>query len=60
MNPNDLDNREYIGDGLYVGTMDGDIWIYSSDGIAVLNAVALEPSVLRNFKAWLKEISNND
>ena len=57
LNPEELDHRTYLGDGLYVGTDGYHIWLYTSDGIDITNAVALERSVLLEFKAWLEKLN---
>jgi hypothetical protein len=54
-NPEGLDHRAYLGDGLYVGTDGHQIVLYAFDGIRVLNRVYLEDNVLKNFEFWLKK-----
>ena len=49
----DLEDQEYLGDGLYVGTDGFHLWLYTSNGILVTNKVALEPQVLANFLDYI-------
>lgn len=51
-----LKNKDYLGDGVYVGHDGYHIWIYTSNGIAVTNEVALDNHVLDAFKRWLKQL----
>lgn len=43
MDTDELNNKEYLGDGLYIGHDGYQIWLYTLEG----NAVALEPSVMQ-------------
>ena len=41
-----LPNPRYIGDGLYARHDGGQLWVESSDGVRVLNAVAMDINTL--------------
>ena len=56
LNPESLDHREYLGDGLYVGTVNDQIVLYSFNGVQVIDSVYLDGNVLLNFKAWLETL----
>lgn len=45
---------DYLGDGLYVRVRDDTVWLTAENGIEVLDAVALEPSVLAAFVRYLE------
>lgn len=49
-----LDNALYIGDGVYVGSDGMHVWLCTSNGLAVTNAVALDAEVLKSFRQWLQ------
>lgn len=44
----ELELRQYLGDGVYVGSDGFQLWLYTSDGMTVQNRIALEPNVLKN------------
>src|SRR5262245_53623029 len=47
-----LTDREYLGDGAYVGR-DGDrVWLTTEDGISVTNEICLEPEVWHALMRW--------
>ena len=54
MNPADLENKAYLGDGVYVGHDGYHVWLYTDNGITVSNTIALEPPVLYTFDLWRK------
>ena len=60
MNPEDLDHRDYLGDGLYVGTAGYQVVLYSSNGVAVLDMVYLNESVLESFEHWVKRLREEE
>ena len=39
-------DKEYIGDGVYVGHDGYYLWLTTEDGIRVTNGIALEPPVM--------------
>ncbi len=51
-----LDNKTYLGDGLYVGEKYGQVWLYAHNGLSVLNEVCLEPEVIQEFFKYLERI----
>ena len=50
-----LQGALYIGDGVYVGSDGMHVWLCTSNGVAVTNAVALDDQVLEAFCKWLKK-----
>jgi hypothetical protein len=60
LNPEGLDHRAYLGDGLYVGTDGFHVVLYASDGIRVLNVVYLENDVLKSFEHWVKRLREGE
>lgn len=50
---NQLKNQAYLGDGFFVGDDGYQLWLYASNGIDVLDAVALEPHALQAFIKYL-------
>lgn len=55
MRLDELDNKLYLGDGVYIGTdQRGLTWLYTYNGITVTNEIALEPEVIEAFKLWLQ------
>jgi hypothetical protein len=52
MFPADLQEKMYLGDGVYVGHDDYHVWLYTDNGIAITNKIALEPEVLAAFERW--------
>jgi len=57
MNPDDLTDKVYLGDGVYVGVGQGGyyVWLYTDNGISITNEIALEPTVLYAFDQWRKK-----
>jgi len=53
MNKDQLQHKCYLGDAVYVGYDGYHIWLYTDNGIQVTDKIALEPTVLGNFHAWL-------
>lgn len=48
---------EYLGDGAYVRLNDdGQVVLFTSDGMQLTNAIHLEPEVLASFKEWLERM----
>ncbi len=45
----DLKDSVYLGDGLYVKYDGFTFWLMTSNGMCILNSVALEPNVLEEF-----------
>ena len=41
-----MDKKEYLGDGVYAGFDGYQVWIWTSDGEADSQMIALEPEVL--------------
>lgn len=56
LNPEGLEYKDYLGDGLYVGVAGHQIVLYSFNGVDVLDAVYLDPEVLRNFEHWMMRV----
>jgi len=57
MNEAELQFKEYLGDGAYVGYDGYHIWLYTTNGLYVTNEIALEPSVLENLQRWIEALS---
>jgi hypothetical protein len=57
VNPEVLDYREYIGDGLYVGTHHGAICLYTFDGIVVYNEVWLDERMWKTLLMWKERVN---
>lgn len=55
MDTETLHNRMYLGDGVYVGHDGYQAWLYTDNGIAVTNKIALEPEVIDGFIKWLNQ-----
>jgi hypothetical protein len=45
----------YLGDGVYVGHDGYHVWLYTDNGIEVLNRIALEPGVIHSLDLWMKK-----
>jgi len=56
MNEIDLQKSTYIGDGAYAYYDGYGIWVFSHDGIRILNKVYLEPPVFRALVEFQKRI----
>lgn len=50
--PNDLRDREYLGDGVYAAHDDYHIWLWLGDGGPENRAIALEPNVLNRLEKY--------
>ena len=48
-------NPTYLGDGVYASHDDCGVWLETSDGVSVTNAVYLEPPVLASLLEYIKE-----
>jgi len=48
-----LTDREYLGDGAYVGREGNRVWLTTEDGLSVTNEICLEPEVVLAFIRWL-------
>lgn len=48
------DDKEYLGDGLYVRRRGDTIWVTAEDGVEVLEKIAFDPSVLFVFEEYVK------
>lgn len=51
-----LNDKEYLGDGVYMAHDDYQIWIALYDGINYTNAIALEPGLIDKLKAYEKRM----
>lgn len=49
---NELHDKTYLGDGVYIGHDGWSAFLWTSDGVYVDNVIALEPEVLEAFDAW--------
>ena len=49
-----LNNRIYLGDGLYAGTDGYQVVLYAHNGLRVLHEVYLDALVLESFELWVK------
>jgi hypothetical protein len=56
--PNDLKDVSYLGDGVYVGHDDYQLWLYSYHGQRVTNKIALNNSVYKKLIAYKERIAN--
>lgn len=57
MRHSDLQNKEYLGDGVYVGHDGYHVIIYLEDeGVYGRNSIALEPSVLIALENYTKKV----
>jgi hypothetical protein len=54
MIPEDLKDKMYLGDAVYVGHDDYQVWLYVDNGLTVTDKIALEPAVLDAFDLWRK------
>lgn len=52
-----IGERTYLGDAVYVEHDGYQVWLVTTDGIRDTNSIALEPSVLAAFEAWLKSLN---
>lgn len=41
-----MDNKIYLGDGVYYEFDGYQVWLYTHDGIGLTNRIALEPEVI--------------
>ncbi len=57
MKKEELKDVSYIGDGVYVGHDGYQFWLFTSNGIEETNWIALEPSVVKAFNRYIKEIN---
>lgn len=59
----ELENKVYLGDGVYAGHDGYQIWLYTDNGMSITNKIALDPSVLAVFLEYVKSLkqeNNND
>jgi hypothetical protein len=54
-----MENKDYLGDGVYVGIERGMIALYTSNGRETTNMIYLEPEVLGAFLRYLERVKNN-
>ena len=52
----DLQDAEYLGDGLYAGHDGFHVWLVAHDGYRTTNAVGLEPPVLKAFDEYRERL----
>jgi hypothetical protein len=58
MNPRQLGDATYLGDGVYVSQDGYHVWLYTDNGIRVSNKIALDARVLEAFDEWRKSTNN--
>lgn len=46
-------NVQSLGDGVYASYTNGDIWLETSNGITVTNAICIEPEVYINLVKYI-------
>ena len=46
-------NVQYLGDGVYASYTNGQVWLETSDGVTVTNAVCIEPEVYINLVKYI-------
>ncbi len=51
-----MENKDYLGDGLYVGIEHGMVVLYTTDGETITNEIFLEPEVLGAFLRYLERL----
>ena len=52
--PEELRNAFYLGDSVYVGSDECQVWLITFNGIETTNEIALEPGVIEAFIEWLR------
>lgn len=59
MNLDKLINTRYLGDGVYVGKYNYEMWLITHDEVKTTNAICLEPEVVLNLVEYLKNDQRN-
>ncbi len=53
-----MDNATYLGDGVYIKTHQGQLLLYTANGIEVTNKIYLEPEVAELLVNYINKILN--
>lgn len=56
---NNAKDKDYLGDGVYVGHDGYQIWLWTSDGITVSNTIALDPTVYEALVRYAARTAEN-
>lgn len=51
-----MENKQYLGDGVYVGHDGYQIWLETSNGISTTNRIALEPQVWAKLVGYVESL----